>query len=211
MGVVAPEVEGAAAGHQAQVAAQFAAARVERWIDDLAIAAEWSAARGWHVTSILGIRLGAMLAAMLVRQRDMSLSRAVFWQPVTSGARLVDQFLRVRVMASRMEQDRSESVAELRARLQTGETVEVAGYALSGALCTDIDALDLTSALTPPFPPIRWLDVVAEAAAPVARGTQRAIDKVRAAGCEVEHVQVAGEPFWMATEIVTNPALVVAS
>lgn len=190
---------------------EFAEARVERWIDDLAIAAKWSAARGWHVTSILGIRLGAMLATMLVRQRDISLSRAVFWQPVTSGARLIDQFLRIRVMASRIEQDHGETVAELRGRLQAGETVEVAGYALSGALCADIDALDLAGVLTPPFPPIRWLDVVTDAAAPVTPGTQRTIDKVRAAGCEVEHVQVAGEPFWMATEIVTNLALVAAS
>ena len=190
---------------------EFAAARVGRWIEDLATAVEWSVAQGWRITSVVGIRMGAMLAAMLVRQRDMDLSRAVFWQPVTSGARLIDQFLRIRVMASRMEQDHGETVAELRGRLQAGEAVEVAGYALSGALCADIDALDLTSALTPPFPPIRWLDVVADAAAPVAPGTQRAIDKVRAAGCEVEHVQVTGEPFWMATEIVTNPALVAAS
>lgn len=190
---------------------EFAAARVGRWIEDLAAAAEWSAARGWRVTSMLGIRMGAILAAMLARQRDMSLSHAVFWQPVTNGARLLDQFLRVRVMASRMERDRNETVAGLRASLQAGETVEVAGYALSGALCADIDALDLAAALTPSFAPIRWLDVVADAAAPVAPGTQRAIDKARAIGCEIEHVQVTGEPFWMATEIVTNPALVAAS
>jgi len=190
---------------------EFAAARVGRWIKDLAMAAEWSAARGWPVTSILGIRMGAILAAMLVRQRGMDLSRVVFWQPVTNGTRLIEQFLRIRVMASRMEQDRGETVAELRGRLQAGETVEVAGYALSGALCADIDALDLTSALTPQFSPIRWLDVVTDATVPVAPGIQRAIDRMRAVGCEVEHIQVAGEPFWMATEIVTNPALVAAS
>ncbi len=148
---------------------------------------------------------------MLARQRDMDFSCAVFWQPVTNGARLVDQFLRVRVMASRMELARNESVAQLRGRLRAGETVEVAGYALSGALCADLDALDLAAALAPSFAPIRWLDVVADAAAPVAPGTQRAIDKARAIGCKVEHMQVTGEPFWMATEIVTNPVLVAAS
>lgn len=190
---------------------EFATARVEGWIEDLAAAIEWSAAQGWRVTSMLGIRMGAVLGAMLARQRDLGLSQTVFWQPMVSGARLLDQFLRVRVMASRMEQDRNETVAELRARLQAGETVEVAGYALSGALCADIDALDLAAALTPVFPPIRWLDVVADATAPMTPGTQRAVDKARAIGCDVEHVQVTGEPFWMATEIVTNPALVAAS
>lgn len=190
---------------------EFAAGRVGRWIEDLAAAAEWSAAAGWRVNSILGIRMGAILAAMVARQQNMALSRAVFWQPVTNGARLIDQFLRVRVMASRMEQDRNETVAELRGRLQAGETVEVAGYSLSGALCADIDALDLVDALTPLFPPIRWFDIVADSAAPVAPGTQRSIDKVRAAGGQVEHKQVMGEPFWMATEIVTNPDLVAAT
>lgn len=190
---------------------EFEAASVERWIEDLASACAWSAAAGWPVTSVLGIRMGAILASRLVRQRDLNLTRVVFWQPVTSGARLVDQFLRVRVMAMRMEQDRNETVAELRARLKAGETVEVAGYSLSGALCEGIDALDLASALLPPFPPVRWLDVVADTTAPVPPGTQRAIDRVRASGCQVEHEQVAGEPFWMASEIVTNPALVAAS
>jgi exosortase A-associated hydrolase 2 len=190
---------------------EFETARVERWIEDLATASAWSAAEGWRVTSVLGIRLGAILAATLVRQRILDLQRAVFWQPVTSGARLIDQFLRVRVMSMRMEQDRSETVAELRARLKAGETVEVAGYALSSALCAGIDALDLAGAVAQPFPPVRWLDVVADAAASVPPGTQRAIDNLRASGCEVEHLQVVGEPYWMATEIVTNPALVAAS
>jgi len=190
---------------------EFEAASVEQWIEDLATASAWSASTGWPVTSMLGIRMGALLAAALVRQRDMKLSRAIFWQPVTSGARQIDQFLRVRVMAMRMEQDRSETLAELRARLKAGGTVEVAGYALSGALCEGIDALDLPGLLTPPSPPIRWLDIVADTAAPVPPGTQRALDKIRASGCQVEHQQVAGEPFWMATEIVTNPTLVAAS
>ncbi|MBV6416812.1 MAG: hypothetical protein CMLOHMNK_01427 [Steroidobacteraceae bacterium] len=190
---------------------EFAAARVASWIENLAAAAEWSATQGWRVTSMLGIRMGAILAALLARQRDLDLSHAVFWQPVMNGARMIDQFLRVRVMASRMEQDRNETVAELRARLQAGKTVEVAGYTLSGALCADLETLDLAAALTPSFAPIRWLDVVADATAPMAPGTQRAIDKARAIGCKVEHMQVTGEPFWMATEIVTNPALVAAS
>lgn len=190
---------------------EFAAARVERWLEDLAVAADWSAAQGWRVTSVLGIRMGAILAAMLATRRDMNLASAVFWQPLTNGARLIDQLLRVRVMASRMERDRNETVAELRAKLAAGENLEVAGYQLSGGLCADIDALDLVAALPAAFPPIRWLDVVTDAAAPVAPGTQRAIDKARAKGCKVDHTQVVGEPFWMATEIVRNPALVAAS
>lgn len=190
---------------------EFADARVGRWIEDLGAAVAWSASLGWRVTSVLGIRFGALLAASFARRQEPGLRRATFWQPVTSGARLIEQFLRIRVMASRMEQGRSETAAELRARLMAGETLDVAGYALSAGLCADIDALDLHAELTASFPPIRWLEVVVDAAAPVTPGTQRALEKARSIGCQVDHVRVQGEPFWMATEIVTNPALVAAS
>ena len=190
---------------------EFPEARVAHWIEDLADAANWSATKGWPVSSVLGIRLGAILAAKLVREQDLALSRAVFWQPATSGARLVDQFLRIRVMASRMERDSHETVADLRARLKSGETIEVAGYGLSPALCADIDALELKNELTPAISPIRWLEVVADASAPVTPATQRAIEQARAAGCTVEPRRIAGEPFWMATEVVRNAELVAAS
>ncbi len=189
----------------------FGEARIGHWLDDIAAALAWSASLGWRVTSLLGIRMGALLAATLVHRNGLELSNIVFWQPVSSGARLVDQFLRIRVMASRMEQGRAETAAELRARLKAGDTVEVAGYPLSAALCADIDALDLHGELTASFPPIRWIEVVVDAAAPVSPGTQRALEKARAVGCRIDHLQVQGVPFWMATEVVTNTALVAAS
>jgi len=190
---------------------EFSAARVDRWLGDLACAAAWSASRGWRVTGALGIRLGAILAASLVVAHKFELSRVLLWQPVTSGARMIDQFLRLRVMAARMESGANETVGALRASLQARETVQVAGYALSGALVSDIDALDLVAALALPFPPIRWFDIVADTNAHVAPGTQRILDSLRAKGLRIEHTQVAGEPFWMATEFVKNPTLVAAS
>lgn len=190
---------------------EFAEARVGHWIDDLACAMAWSAARGWRVTSVLGIRLGAILAGALVKQRGTEFSRAVFWQPVTSGSRHIDQFLRLRVMASRMENDASESVAGLRNRLNAGETVEVAGYKLSGELCAEIDALDLLPQLAPPFPPIHWLEVVADPAAQISPGTARTIEAARSAGSKIYHAQMACEPFWMSTEVVVCRELVAAT
>lgn len=190
---------------------EFVDARVERWIDDLGRAVDWSASLGWRVTAVLGIRFGALLAAAFVRRRQLEFSRVIFWQPATSGTRLIDQFLRIRVMASRMEDVRGESVAGLRSRLKAGETIEVAGYALSGALCADIDSLELHRELSATFPPISWFEVIADNEAPVAPGTQRALEKAYSLGCRVDHKQATGEPFWTSTEIVTNAELVAAS
>lgn len=190
---------------------ELAGASVGRWLADIATAISWSASVGWRVSSLLGIRFGALLAAAYIRQRQIELSRVIFWQPATKGARLIDQLLRLRVVASRMESARGESAADLRARLKAGETIEVAGYTLSGSLCADIDSLDLHGELSAAFPPIRWLDVIADAEAGISPATQRALDSARAIGCRVEHIQVPGEPFWMSTEIVSNAALVAAS
>ncbi len=123
----------------------------------------------------------------------------------------MDQFLRLRAMASRMTPGPAESVSDLRNKLLAGGTVEIAGYCLSRALCADIDALDLAGETGTPFPQTRWVDVVVDASAPVPSGTQRVVDSLRLAGCEIEHVRVTGEPFWTATEVVRNPALVAAS
>jgi len=190
---------------------EFADARLARWIGDLGSAVAWSASLGWRVTSLLGVRFGALLASEFIRRQHPPLSRITFWQPVTSGARLMDQFLRIRVMASRMDGTGGETATELRARLKAGETIEVAGYALSGTLCTEIDSLDLQHVLGADFPPIRWIDVSAESGASVLPATQQVLEKARALGCTIDYQQLLGEPFWMSTEIVTNPALIAAS
>lgn len=123
----------------------------------------------------------------------------------------MDQFLRIRVMASRMEGNGGETIADLRTRLRAGETLEVAGYALSGALCAEIDSFDLQRELGAAFPPVRWIDLSAEDGSPVMPATQRVLDRARLQGCVIDHRQLAGEPFWMSAEIVTNAALVAAS
>lgn len=189
----------------------FRDARVGRWVEDLWAAAAWSAAQGWQVTSVLGIRLGAILAMLWTRKCKTQLAEILFWQPVMSGARHMDHFLRLRAMASRMESGRPESIAELRSTLKSGGNLEVAGYTLSGSLYADIEALDLLAAVPMALPPIRWFDVISDAGLSIAPATQRTIDQLRQRGYRIDHQRVPGEPFWASTEIVTNPALIAAS
>ena len=101
--------------------------------------------RGLRLHGLLGVRLGALLAAAVASGLPQPVARAVFWQPVVDGQRFVTQFLRLRVAASLME-DRKETVGALRERSQGGETLEVAGYELSPALLEQLDALRLDPA-----------------------------------------------------------------
>lgn len=177
------------------------------WRDDLARAAWWARGTGWPVTGLLGVRLGCLLAAQLAPGLAPAVERTVFWQPVTSGERYLTQFLRLRVAASMME-DRKETVAELRARLSAGETLEVAGYELAAGLARQIDAIALQTALTRAVGQLTWIEVTRDAAAPLPAAAGRAIEACSALSIPIEPTTAAGEPFWSTTEIVTVPELV---
>ena len=185
---------------------EFEQATWARWVTDVGVVAAWCARKGHPVTGVLGIRLGCALAAAASMHLPASTQRAVFWQPVPEGARVLEQFLRLRVAASMMEQDKKETVKDLRERLRNGETLEVAGYNVSGALAVAMDSIRLAE-LPLGSADVHWIDIVREEKPPVPP-TAKALDALRAQGRTVTYHQVIGEPFWSATEIVCIPELV---
>ena len=186
---------------------EFEQATWERWVSDIDRAAAWSAAEGYPVTQVVGIRLGCLLAAQVAARFAQPLRTSVFWQPVPAGTRFLEQFLRLRVAASMMEQDRKETVKDLRERLRSGETLEVAGYRLSGALASAVDTLDLAQLAGSAAGAIDWMEVASEAKPPTAPAAA-AMDSLRVQGRQVTYHQIVGEPFWTSTEIVSIPQLV---
>jgi exosortase A-associated hydrolase 2 len=188
---------------------EFADATVAHWLDDLEAVTAWSGQLGIEIRSILGVRFGGLLASEFVRKRRIGMQRCVFWQPIVDGARMLDQFLRLRV-AAQMLGGTKESVAGLREALRNGR-VEVAGYELSAELVAGVDALKLTAEGARLLGCIEWVELLRSAETPVGAPSVRAIDALKAAGCEVTLHTETGEPFWMSTEIVTSPAVVAAS
>ena len=186
---------------------EFDEATWDRWVTDIGVAGAWCARQGHPVTGVIGIRLGCALATAAAVHLPASARRSVFWQPVPDGARALEQFLRLRVAASMMDQDKKETVKELRERLRNGETLEVAGYDISGPLVAGIDAVRLADIKTPGPADIHWMDVVREEKPPVPP-TVKAMDALRAQGHGVTYHQVMGDPFWSSTEIVRVPQLI---
>lgn len=177
------------------------------WREDLLRVMQWCEQRLHAVTGILAVRLGCALAAALVSSgRTDAMKRTVLWQPVFDGGRHLTQFLRLRVTAALVEQDRKETLAELRSRLQAGELVEVAGYQLSSQLAAQLEGLSAPALLPQQFGSVAWLEVVRESAAVSPQSTQL-IERTRAAGMDVTLNTLPGEPFWAATEIVRNRRL----
>ncbi|HEY7640175.1 MAG TPA: hydrolase 2, exosortase A system-associated [Steroidobacteraceae bacterium] len=179
-----------------------------RWQTDLRQAVAWCAEEGLKVDRLLGVRLGCALAAQIAREGIPGIAHTVFWQPVLDGSRYLDQFLRLRVAASMMEQDRKESTADLRARFARGETVEVAGYAIAPRLATQLDGVRLAELVGPHLGRVHWIEVVRSADTPPPAPATKAVDAARAAGMKITLEPMPGEPFWASVEIVRIPALI---
>ena len=178
------------------------------WKQDVSRAAVWSANEGWPVFAVLATRLGCALAAETSRDLLDRVERTVFWAPALDGARFLTQFLRLRVAASMMADGRGETVGGLRERLRHGETLEVAGYALSPSLADRIDGLRLVERLGPHVGELHWMEVLRTADLPMPDASVAAIMAAEPGVGAIRRHIVAGEPFWSATEIVLNADLV---
>jgi exosortase A-associated hydrolase 2 len=190
-------------------AGEFAEARWDTWCADLIAAADLLVARGAGRVALLGLRLGALLAAEAAPRCRGPVARLLLWQPVTSGRQHLAQFLRLGV-ASALAAGGTDTVAAIRERLARDGTVEIGGYALARDLAAAMEAREL-SALPVPVVPVDWLDVSADPARALPPATQAVIDGWRAAGAAVDVIQVAGDAFWATQEIAEAPALVDAT
>lgn len=186
----------------------FSQAQWPRWQADLQQAIAWCAQEGLQVDRLLGVRLGCALGAQVARDAIPGLEKTVFWQPVLDGSRFMDQFLRLRVAASMMEQDRKESTADLRAKFARGETVDVAGYGIGPQLAAQIDQVRLAGHVGPHLGQVHWIEIVRSAETPPPAPATKAVDTARAAGLNVTLYPIPGEPFWSSVEIVRIPALI---
>jgi len=186
---------------------EFRDADWESWRADLKAAAEWSAAEGWPIAALIGVRTGCLLGAQAARELSAPLTTSVFWQPVTDGERFLTQFLRLRIAATAMAGG-NESMTQLRARLTAGEMLEVAGYELSRRLAGQLAGLRLVRELSGALGTLHWLELARGAAAALSETSQACIRAAQQAGLNVASRAVPGEPFWATTEIVEIPQLV---
>lgn len=90
--------------------------------------------------ALIGVRTGALLAARLA-VRHSGTAALVQWAPV-AGTDLIRQLLQRRMVNDMVAYGKArESRAALEARLRAGETVDLDGYAMTGAFYTWLQAL----------------------------------------------------------------------
>lgn len=185
---------------------EFTDATLQTWQADIEYAMSWADSAALPVKDLVATRLGCTIAAASLKTNQRSVCRSTFWQPVDNGRRHIAQFLRLRVAASAMSSGAGESVDELRARLDGGEIIEVAGYELSPRLWKDIEAADLEASISVALGELMIIETG------ISRGSlspvgQRLADAAAELGLSVSGEKITGDPFWASTEIVTNPLL----
>lgn len=190
-------------------AGEFEDSSWDQWIDDTVTAIGYARELGYARLSLLGIRLGALLAqaaAVLSPVEHM-----VFWQPVVSGKVTMNQFLRLKVAASIGRDEEATSTAALEKELADGNSIQVAGYDVSPGLFDGIKNAHLNQHVNELNLPVDWFTVLASEERKTPRGDRSAIEKWNGAGARVRHHEVIGLSFWQAHERTLAPALVEAT
>ena len=183
----------------------FADATWATWV------ADWHALVAWHANAvpearpaILAARAGTLLTSAVLA--EVSATPLVLWQPVLDGARYLQQFLRLRVMAERMAGG-GETVAQIEQLLHDRGQVEIAGYSLNSALATGLAAARFAAEKIKAPTAIRILEFKLGAptlTAPVVQLCTQLRDGGHAAVTDC----ISAEQFW-ATQEISAPQTVV--
>jgi len=151
--------------------------RVEAWIESILLAAdELKRAAAVESVCLLGIRLGAALAAAATARRDDVIAFIAI-APVVSGKAYLRE---MRLLQHAIDAKRNS------AHEAAADTLETAGFAFSAATQASVAALDITKLERPPA---RNVLVIDRAELP---GDTRWIPRLRDSGAEVDSVSVAG-------------------
>lgn len=184
-------------------------ARWDGWLDDLRAAKRWLSAQAGGLRAILGVRLGAILAAQIHAEMDASGVALVLWQPVLDGKVHLTQFFRVR-MAAQLDRPElaKETTASMRQQLQLGQTVEVAGYEIHPELAKAMDGARMMDHKLAAGASVLWLENASQDQAEMSPASKSALLAWEAAGVQADADTYLGPAFWQVHERVIAPALI---
>lgn len=180
-----------------------------QWKDDLDVAFSWLRQRCGAPISLLGLRLGALLALDFIGDGMHQVHQIIMWQPVLNGQQFLTQFFRLKLANEILNgsDEQSGGTLAIRQQLNDGEIVEIAGYEISSKLSTGIDGLNATD-FTPLKLPVHWLEIQDDANAALPPAKQKIIDYWQQGQVDIHLEQVSGPDFWMTQEISVCDELV---
>jgi exosortase A-associated hydrolase 2 len=155
---------------------------------------------------LLGLRLGALLAANAIAN-GLKVDGLFFLCPITNGKQALMQFLRLGAAADLNSSETARiDTRPLRAKLAAGENVEIAGYSLSPALAAGMEAAQVTADMSLPAR-LAWLEVVSSDPPAVTPAVEALTNRLREAGHSLDIRLHRGPAFWQTQEIEHLPEL----
>lgn len=185
----------------------FSDADWQTWNLDLACVIDLLIDSGAQQISVVGLRMGCLLAADTLLTKDVPIQQLIFWQPNLSGKQMLNQFLRLRVALGMMS-GRRESIADLRQLAMNHGEVEVAGYSLSQSMIQELDQLEMAVLLEDLPIPLHWIEVLARADQSLPLPVQNLQQTFRSNGMALTTDAIVGESFWATQEITEVPELI---
>lgn len=185
-------------------AGEFRDATGALWLEDVRTARDWLAQHAGKSPWLWGLRTGCLLAAALART-DAAPAKLLLWQPVHSGRRFLQQFLRMRLARNALSDGDRAAPRELLAR--HGE-IEIGGYCLGTTLAEDLDRMQLEA--PPAGSEAHWFDVQ-PADGDTNPHTLREVRAWNERDCRATVNTVVGMPFWQTQEINECPALITST
>lgn len=188
-------------------AGDFGDASWQAWVDDVGRGYAWLQARFGLAPALWSLRAGSLLVSDWLGASGIK-APWLAWQPVINGKQHLTQFLRLKAANEMLaESDARAAMAELRAAIERGETVEVAGYALASGLISGLERATMQLAGAG-CAPVVLLEVAGGERAAVSPGLVRIVEAASQAGVEAVADVVEGSAFWQTQEIEEAPALI---
>lgn len=194
----------------------FADATWSAWLDDAEHGYRWLLKHTSGPMWIWGMRSGALLAAELVQRRPQLQGAAsepihlLFWQPVASGAQMLQQFLRLHSASQWLGSGNNHGPSPAQ-QLAQGEPVAIAGYTLSPALAQGLGDARLHPPAGASPGRLVWLEMSSQPVPTLSPAAAQSLDVWRAAGWQVHAHTVTGPAFWQTVGIDAAPALLHAT
>ena len=188
-------------------AGEFSDGTVEDWCADLRLGQDWLRHNGHGCRTLLGVRLGGLIAAHLAAQ-DGLIKQLILWMPVVSGKQFLTQFLRIRIAADMSLSNGIRSTEQMRKQSARGEVVESSGYLIGPRLAQQLDEMQMPSAAQMAGKSVLWFEVSASADSPFPRTQEMQMQAWRDGGVPVEFAGMVGPQFWHVHERMVAPALI---
>ena len=190
----------------------FSAATWETWIENIKEVEEWFSTHSTGADlACLAVRSGCLLFHDAFTSSSVfANARIVAWQPTLVGEQLLNQFLRIRVMAARLA-GRTESLKDLKASFSGGQAVEVAGYEISSEMASQLSGSAINAKSFPAVGRLSVVEFAAEESASLTHPVTRFVDEMRAAGVNADGTVICCEQFWKTQEIAAPSAAITAT